>query len=686
MNFIDFRLCNRVTMTGVVFGALLFSGQQPNLPAGRDWPMFNRDLAGTRYSPLGQITTKNVTKLKQVWSYRLRSPEEAKTKLTGLIGGFSEATPIVVNGTMYLPVGTRIVALNATTGKEVWSYEVNKAVPTRRTVTYWPGDKNSPPRIIFCAGKSLIALNAQTCQLVPGFGNEGIVDMVVPYDSSPTLFGDALIVGSRTPARPSTVPLPGASRAYDVRTGAKLWEFHNVPHPGEPGNESWQGDEWKNRSGVNSWGFAMTGDEARGILYMTFGSVASNYYGGDRKGANLFSNSLVAVDAKTGKYKWHFQAVHHDLWDQDLPPAPGLIDIKKDGRTIPALAQVGKSGWMYILDRVTGEPVFGVEERKVPQSDVPGEQSSPTQPFPLKPPALARTSFTEQDLVTAGDTTEEHARACRAIYEQYGGLHNEGPFTPLLYHPAGAPPKNTVSFPGIIGGPNWGGTATDPKLGYVFVNSSDEGVIGWIDKMPDGAAVPYDHATHPAPGRFDQVLNRLFTSGSGTSRPEGLPIFEDRKWDSNGLLRGASSWPCQRPPWGRLIAVNARTGDFAWSVPLGITEELPPQKQKTGRMNLGGPIVTAGGLVFIGATNDRRFRAFDSRTGEELWAAKLDYNAMAVPITYLGADGRQYVAIVASGGTSLSDPNPDNTEALVVFALPQTGMDDLSVSGALAHR
>jgi quinoprotein glucose dehydrogenase len=354
------------------------------------------------------------------------------------------------------------------------------------------------------------------------------------------------------------------------------------------------------------------------------------------------------VDAKTGTYKWHFQVVHHDLWDQDLPPAPGLVDITKDGMKIRALAQVGKSGWMFILDRVTGKPVFGVEERPVPQSDVPGEQTSPTQPFPLKPPALARNSFKTDDIVTAEDTTAEHAKACRELYEASGGLYNAGPFTPYLYHQPGTMPKSTAVFPGSIGGSNWGGTATDPKLGYVFVNTSDEGSIGWIEKLPDGSRVPYD--------RRSQI--------------GALPRFWDKKVDENGLTKGESSWPCQKPPWGRLMAVNANTGEFAWSVPLGITEELPPAKQKTGRMNLGGPIATAGGLVFIGASNDRRFRAFDSRTGKELWVTKLDYSAISVPMTYRGKNGKQYVAVVATGGSGITDPNPVNTEALVAFALP----------------
>lgn len=608
--------------------------------------MYNRDLAGTRYSPLTQINTRNVAKLTRAWSYRLRSEAELSKTMPG-IGGFSQATPIVVNGMMYLPAGQRIVALEPETGKQIWSYESKSGTPSRRGVSYWPGDKNTPPRIVFTTGSKMLALNAKTGRLTPGFGNEGVVELGVPYNSAPTIYKNMVLAGANVQEQPADGP-PGDSRAYDARTGAKLWEFHSVPRPGETGHETWEGDSWKNRSGVNNWGFSMTVDQQRGIVYMTFGSPSSDYYGGDRKGADLFGNSVVAVDAATGKYRWHFQAVHHDLWDMDLPPAPGLIDIAHNGKKIAALAQVAKSGWMFILDRVTGKPVFGVEERPVPQSDVPGEETSPTQPFPVKPPALARNSFTPEDIVTAADTNAEHAKACQDLYEKSGGLYNAGPFTPYVYNERGAKPRSTVVFPGSIGGANWGGTATDPKLGYVFVNTSDEGSIGWIENKPPGSRVLFDRAS---------VIG-------------ALPRFWSLTRDERGAMKGESSWPCQKPPWGRLTAVNANTGDIAWQTPLGITEELPESKRRTGRMNLGGPIATAGGLVFIGASNDRRFRAFDSRTGKELWAAKLDYSAISVPITYLGRDGKQYVAAIAAGGSGITDPNPSNTESLIVFALP----------------
>ena len=424
---------------------------------------------------------------------------------------------------------------------------------------------------------------------------------------------------------------PGDGRAFDARTGARLWDFHTVPQPGETGHETWEGDSWKDRSGTNVWGFYLTVDEERGIAYLPVASPAANYYGGDRKGANLFGNSIVAVDAITGKYKWHFQTIHHDIWDADPPAAPGLIDITVNGKKINALAEVTKSGWMFILDRVTGKPVFGVEERAVPKSDVPGEETWPTQPFPLKPPALARVSFKSEDLVTAADTTAEHAQACRELVEKNGGVSNAGPFTPWPFRAEGAAVKSAVVFPGGTGGANWGGTASDPGTGYVFVNTMDDGWLGWVEKTKEGSPLPFDKTS---------------LDGSGPGRGN----FEVR-------MGAAGAWPCQKPPWGRLTAVNANTGDIAWQIPLGIAEQLPEGKRNTGRSGVAGPIATGGGLVFIGATSDNRFRAIDSKTGKEVWVTRFDRTANANPMTYQGKNGKQYVGVIA-------------TDTLVVFALP----------------
>ncbi len=606
-----------------------------------DWPMYNRDLAGTRFSPLHQIDASNVGALKQAWSYNLG-------QASGNEAG-SEFTSIVVQGVLYLAAFHYVTALDAETGKEIWRFDLKQGAPSKRGVAYWPGDKGIPPRIIFTTGSKMIALNASTGKIDPGFGNEGTVEMTVPYNSAPVVFKNLLMVGANTPEAPATGPA-GDTRAYDARTGKLLWDFHSVPRPGEFGHETWQGDSAKNRSGVNNWGFSLTVDAERGIVYTVFGGPNTNFWGGDRKGNDLFANSVVAIDAGTGKMKWYFQVVHHDLWDFDLPAPPTLMDVTVNGKKIPILAQTAKTGYLYILNRVTGKPVFGIDEKPVLASKVPGEQSSPTQPVPVKPPPLSRVSYGPEDIVGPNDTNADHSKFCHELQARSGGFYNGGPFTPYVYREAGAKPYSTIIFPGAIGGVNWGGAAADTGLGYFFVNSSNEASIGWIEKKPAGSPVLFDRNSIVGP------MSR-FQWSEGDPRIGNIPHA------------GEHAWPCQKPPWGQLAAVNAHTGDFAWQVPLGVTDELPRAKRNTGRMNLGGPIATAGGLVFIGATNDRRFRAFDSKTGRELWSAKLDASAHAVPITYAGGSGKQYVAIVAGGNGTLDDATP-GAEALVVFTLP----------------
>jgi quinoprotein glucose dehydrogenase len=615
--------------------------QQSKATRPGDWPMFNRDLSGTRYSPLKQITPKNVGTLKLAWRLQLRPDTSGPP--SGF-GAFSQATPIVVDGVMYLPSGNKILALDPNTGKEIWAYNVTGGRPSPRGVAYWPGDGSGPSRIFFTAGRRLMSVNADSGTMVSD------VDTVVPYNGTPTIYKNLIILGANVPEAQNANPaqnLPGDTRAYDVKTGNKVWEFHSVPRPGEKGNETWAGESWKNRTGANNWGFYMTLDAERGIVYTTFGSPASDYYGGDREGNNLFGNSVVALEAETGKLKWYFQTVHHDQWDFDLPPAPVLLDVTIKGKKTPLLAQTGKVGYMYILNRVTGEPIFGIEEKPVPISKVPGEHSSPTQPIPVKPKPMGRMSFTMADLVTASDTTEAHAKACKDLVEKSGGLINEGPFTPWQYRAPGAPPTSSIIFPGAIGGTNWGGVSADPQLGYIFLASSNYGSIGWVSQTNNGS----------------------YTQASAYGNPVASKFWE-RKVDDKNQLLGEQSWPCQKPPWGLLTAVNAATGEFAWQIPLGVTDELPEGKKNTGRIVMGGGVATAGGLFFIGASNDRRFRAFDSKTGKQLWETKLDYSALSVPISYEGRNGKQFVAVSAAGGGGITSPNPANTESLYVFALP----------------
>jgi quinoprotein glucose dehydrogenase len=614
-----------------------------------DWPRYTRDLAGTHFSPLDQINTANVSTLAPAWSFRVR-PE-------GGGGLVSSATPIVVDDVLYLPIGNAVAAFEADTGKELWRHAEPRGT-ARRAVSYWSGDKDHPARIFYSNGNNIIALDARTGQPVSGFGDGGAVALDVPYNSPPTVYKNVLAIGANVAEMP--VGPSGDSRAFDAVTGKKLWEFHTVPRPGEPGHETWLDDGWKGRSGTNVWVWYMTVDEKTGTLYMPVGGPSPNYDGSGRPGANLFGNSVVAVDAQTGKLKWWFQTIHHDLWDSDLPAPPTLVDIKKGGKTVQALAETGKTGYMYILDRNTGKPVFGVEEKPVAAGDVPGEWYSPTQPIPVKPQALSRKVWTPADIVTAQDTNEEHAAACRKLLADYGGtFFNAGPFTPYFLHKDGDPVKASINMP-MNGGSLWGGTAADPRTGLLFINTDEGGSIGYTEKRKPGANYGRGDETSP------QTYDRANLSGPGA-----YASFSASYKDANGKT---VRLPCIRPPWGRLIAVNGNTGEIAWQTPLGVTDDLPEGKKATGRANnLGGPIVTAGGLVFIGGTDDHRFRAFDSKTGKELWTYKLDYSAQDVPITYRGKDGRQYVAVVAAapGGPRKADGKPANDESLIVFALPK---------------
>jgi quinoprotein glucose dehydrogenase len=604
-------------------------GAQPATPAPGDWPMYRHDFAGTGFSPLKQITAGNVATLTRAWTYSLLSNAPATAPPGRGRGGAgagpnSEATPIVVGGVMYVPAANRVIALEPESGKELWQYTITGAAPSRRGVAYAPASNGQPGRIIFTAGRRLIALNAGSGTPLAGFGTNGEVDMLTPYNSVPLIYKDVAIVGANTP--PGAIGGIGNPRAYDARTGAKLWEFSAVPQPGAVGHDTWEGDSWQGRLGVNAWPFYFTLDEQRGLLFVPLASPVPGSYGGDRKGANLFGNSVVAVDIRTGQYRWHFQTIHHDLWDADPPAPPALFDITRNGRTVPALAVTTKSGYMYVLNRETGQPVFGVDERPVAKTDVPGELAFPTQPIPVKPPPLARVSFTPADLVSATDTTPEHAAACKELMETQG-VYNAGPFTPWAYRAEGAQPRTALVFPGGLGGANWGGLAFDPASKYLFVVSQDDGALGWIEKSRDGV---FDKATPERPGQ-----------GRGT--------FDVRT--------AGAAWPCQRPPWGRLIAVNTTTGDFAWQVTLGITDGLPEGKQRTGRPAMAGAIVTAGGVLFVASTDDNRFRAFEASSGRELWGTKLERRGNADPLTYQGRNGKQYVAVVA-------------TDTLLVYALP----------------
>src|SRR5690606_34756092 len=408
----------------------------------------------TRYSPLDEINRSNVSQLEEAWSYPFRS--------------FNTAVPLVIDGTMYFPAGNRIVALDADTGAEKWVFTLpngDNGQPrnaSTRGVSYWPGDSATPPRILVMASTKMLALDAATGQPSAGFGDSGMIDVGLGYGGTPTIADDVAIIGAATlENQPGD---PGNTRAFDVRTGRKLWEFSSVAQPGTPGNETW-GNGWKGRSGTNMWAFSAPVDLERGTVIIPLSSPAPNYWGGERPGINLFGNSIVGLDFRTGEYKWHFQTVHHDIWDIDQATAGALIEI--DGE--PVIASVNKSSLFFVINRETGEPHLPVEERPVPAGDVPGEYYHPTQPFPVNTPPLSRVSLTYDDIVDAEDTTPEHAAACRKMWDEAGGYLNFGIYTPFFYKAPGAPPRSTIQLPGGTGGVNWGGPAADPTTGMVYV-------------------------------------------------------------------------------------------------------------------------------------------------------------------------------------------------------------------------
>jgi glucose dehydrogenase len=591
--------------------------------SAQEWVTRGGDLGEQRFSKLTQITPANVSRLTQAWSFDVGASN-------------LQVTPLVVNGVMYLSGGSNVFALEPESGKMLWKFEAPEQVG-RRGLAYWPGDGTAGPRILQGTNERLLALDAKTGRLATEFGGFGWVDLKtgikgdvdgrIGMQSPPTVYKNIIITGGNNGENSPSLGLYGDIRAWDARTGKLLWSFHTVPRPGEPGNETWEGESWKNRSGTNMWAF-FTVDAARGILYAPIGAPTSDYYGADRKGKNLYANSVVALDVTTGKLKWYQQLVHHDIWDWDVPSAPTLIDVRRNGKTIAAVAVITKMGTLFIFDRVTGEPVFGMEERAVPTSPVPGEESWPTQPFPLKPEPLARMLFDPaKDFY---NLTPEHAAYCKELWEK-NGFYTQGPFTPAGIE------GFMVTFPSTLGGGNWNGLAYDPSLGMVFTNVMNLGQVARMQLATDRSGTRTYVRTTPwggAVGRFWNPENKI---------------------------------PCSAPPFGELIAVNVNTGDIAWKVPIGIVPQLKDKGfGNTGALNMGGPIATASGLLFVGATTDGYFRAFDSRTGKQLWEAKLEASAHSIPMTFMGKDGKQYVVVAAGGGSFLG--SPPGTK-VVAFAL-----------------
>src|SRR6266576_838517 len=602
--------------------------------SAQELQFYGGDAGGTRFSPLRQINRQNVARLKRAWTYHMGEEDRKGSGADRARVAPFESHPMVIDDLLYVSTpSNRVIALNAETGQEIWQFDpqAGRAGPREffqhRGVAYWQSKKGDDRRILYGTFDGrLIALDAKTGKPCHDFGKDGAVNLRTgiadaypgaeySVTSPPAIYQDLVITGAAVPEYPSKGP-SGEVRAFDVRSGKLVWTFHTPPQPGEIGHESWEGDAWKERTGANVWSI-MSVDIERGLLFLPIGSASYYFYGADRKGLDLFSNCLVALEAASGKLVWYYQMVHHDIWDYDMPAQPVLITVRRNGREVPAVGQVTKMGFVFILDRLTGKPLFPVEERPVPQSDVPGEVAWPTQPFPVQPPPLVRQSVNDADI-----RTSESNRYCAELFHS---LQNHGMYTPYGV-------ELTLVMPGTLGGGNWSGGSFDKGSGYLFVNANELGAVGAMQPQADDA-----------PERF-----RRGAKGGEYAR----------FWDEN-------EWPCQKPPWGTLNAVDVNKGEIVWKVALGRVDEL---KTTTGTPNLGGSIVTAGGVVFIGATTDSRFRAFDARTGEQLWVSDLEASAHATPITYLGKkSGKQFVVIAAGGGGYFRGKVSDT---LAAFSLP----------------
>jgi membrane-bound PQQ-dependent dehydrogenase (glucose/quinate/shikimate family) len=616
--------------------AALVSSLFPCACVAQEWRFYGGDAAGTRFSPLTQISPANVSKLTRAWTYHIGEVDRGGQATDRHRVAPFESTPLVIDGVLYFSTpSSRVIALDAETGKELWQFDpqAGSLQPRKyfqhRGVSYWQDATGKDRRILFGTFDGrLISLDAKTGKPSHNFGHDGAIDLTEGLEgyrpgleysvtSAPTIYKNLVVTGAAIPEFPSHGP-SGVVRAFDVRSGKVVWSFHTIPQPGEAGHETWEGDSWKERTGANVWS-TMSLDVERGLIFLPIGSASYDFYGADRKGANLFANSLVALSAADGKPVWHYQMVHHDIWDYDMPAQPVLITVRRDGKTIPAVAQITKMGFVFIFDRVTGKPIFSVEEKAVPQSDVPGEASWPTQPFPTKPPPLVRQAISESDL------TQYPADTAKYCADLFHSLKYRG-----MYTPYGT--EMTLTLPGTLGGGTWSGASFDASSGYLFINANEFGAIGRLEPQPEGSPEAYRR-------------NSLFGEYA-------------RFWDEHEV-------PCQKPPWGTLSAVDVDTGDVVWKVPLGTVEGM---KVKTGAPNLGGSIV-ANGIIFIGASKDHKLRAFEAKTGRELWSTELEASAHATPITYLGKKTKkQFVVIAAGGGGYFQGPLSDT---LAAYALPE---------------
>jgi len=664
------------------------SAQQRNV----DWPLYGGNTDNTRYSTLSQITPANVSKLQVAWTYDTRDAFE---------GSEMQANPIVIDGVLYATSPKlRIFALDAATGKELWSFDPSGGVRSGRF--RHRGVVVHKDRVLFTYRSRLWALDRKTGQPILSFGDSGHVDLRQGFDrpaeiisvsaSTPgVVFEDMLILGSSmSESLPSS---PGDIRAFDVNTGAIRWTFHTIPRPGEFGYDTWPTETWKIAGGANVWA-GLTIDHKLGMVFGATGSAAYDFYGANRIGDNLFANTIIALDARTGKRVWHFQGIKHDLWDFDFPAPPSLVTVTRDGRKVDALAQITKTGHVFVLDRKSGKTLFPIEYRKVNASTLDGEKAAETQPIPLLPPALVRQRVTENDLTTR--TPEAHAAALKTFRE----YSSKGLFDPPSL-------TGTIQFPGYDGGAEWGGAAYDPESALLYVNVNE---MAWLLKMlpRDDKSVyaSYCASCHGGDLKGSPSFPSLENMGAKYTREELIAIIRTGTGrmpafmgtlDNNAinnlvtfLLTGKENaaanpnwmkyrndgypiwldpdgFPATSPPWGTLNAVDLNKGEIRWKIPFGEYPDLAAKGMRnTGTDNYGGPVVTANGLLFIGATSyDRKFHVYDKKTGKLLWEYTLPFSGAATPSLYM-VNGKQYIVIACGGGKN----GAESGGVYVAFALP----------------